>query len=150
MMTTMSSKLKIILGLKSIFFCMKLRRKKRDPNIPSEFLILSQPLAWWSYYHYFKSSRLLCRHWHTCWHYYTPIFKMPLGDVIVLHYYITLYRCVNKISIIIEGLLLLLTAAAPLPSPLDPGASTTQLTIFYIIISHWCSNNSFRVNCTYK
>ena len=88
--------------------------------------------TWKSIYIYYISYRLHCTilkirghctDTDTCWH-YTPIFKMPLGNVIVLHYYITLYRCVNKISIVErerQGGLLLLLTASPLPSPLALG-----------------------------
>ena len=75
-----------------------------------------------------------CTDTDTCWH-YTPIFKMPLGNVIVLHYYITLYRCVNKISIVERerGRLLLLLTASPLPSPLALGRQHHNWPFFTLL-----------------
>ena len=64
---------------------------------------------------------------------------MPLGNVIVLHYYITLYRCVNKISIVErerEGGATTVTDRRPAALPLGPGAPTSQLTIFFTLLYH--------------
>ena len=71
---------------------------------------------------------------------------MPLGNVIVLHYYITLYRCVNKISIVERerererergGVgATTVTDRRPAALPLGPGAPTSQLTIFFTLLYH--------------
>ena len=63
---------------------------------------------------------------------------MPLGNVIVLHYYITLYRCVNKISIVERerGGATTVTDRRPAALPLGPGAPTSQLTIFFTLLYH--------------